>query len=193
MSRLTVLLVIVTVAALTATIAPETSGFVSFAEIQGGFVAWRTVVPGPPETGPLFVRIHPFGDGSDYDLSRAAAYLAREVDVRLVTAPDGAPLYLTGKNLIGPSGPAALGATVPAGMAAETGFPDLADCVIAHEIAHFLGLRHSGNPAALMYPRCAPGKLATATLSLEEKETIQRIASIRGRLPNGVAVDWAHR
>ena len=173
---------------------PTPGGFVRFDDIRRDTFTALTVQRqlGAPSDATLVVRLNVVGDAADADFSSAASWLARELNVRIVRDPAGAPLYLTYDNLIATSGPAALGATVRSGMAVEMGDDRLAPCVLAHEVLHFLGLPHVPDPRNLMHARCGPNKLDGAHLDDAQRDHVARLQSITAVTPAGV-VTWASR
>jgi hypothetical protein len=148
--------------------------------------------PGGDPNAPLDLHLHLEGDGADANLSAPFAWLRQHA--RIVVVPDarGAPLYLTRLDLSGPSGRATLGATVDRGMSAEVFDPSVDDCVVAHEILHFVGLGHVADPSNIMYPQCSRGHLERATLDAGQLAQIDALGAIYATTPSGVQL-WATR
>lgn len=147
---------------------------------------------GSPSDAPLALRIHVIGDGTDADLSRPIAWLEQHANVRVVEHKDGAPLYLTRMDLSATSGRSTLGATLPTGMAAEVGNPDVGACVVAHEILHLLGLKHVKDPDNIMYPHCSPDLLARASLDDAQRARLDGIRRLEATTAFGIET-WATR
>lgn len=145
-----------------------------------------------PSSDPLVLRVHVLGDGADADLSRPYAWLAEHANVRVVEDPRGAPLYLTRGDLSATSGRSTLGATVPTGMAAEVGDPDVGACVVAHEALHLLGLKHVKDPDNIMYPHCSATLLDRAELTPAQRAHLDGIRSLEATTGAGIAT-WAER
>lgn len=145
-----------------------------------------------PSDAPLTLRVHIVGDAADADVSRAFRWLAENADLHVVEDPDGAPLFLTAKDLAATSGRSTLGATVPKGMAVEMRDDRIAPCVLAHEILHFAGLKHVDDRRNIMYPHCSRDLLDHATINDAQLETLSRLDAIRATTPSGVHV-WAER
>lgn len=145
-----------------------------------------------PAGTPLVLRVQLLGDGAAADLSRAYAWLAAHANVHVMESPDGAPLFITYGDLAATSGRATLGATVRTGMAVEFSDDALAGCVAAHEILHFLGLRHVDDPKNIMYPHCSRGQLDQATLEPWQTEKLDSLETVQATTPRGVQT-WASR
>lgn len=141
---------------------------------------------------PLTVRVHLVGDARDADISRATAWLREHADIALAPDAGGAPLYLTRQDLAATSGRSTLGATVPRGMAVEVEDADVGACVLAHEVLHFVGLRHVDDADNIMYPHCTRGQLATAELDEGQRERLDGVVAIQATTPRGVEA-WAYR
>lgn len=147
---------------------------------------------GAPEDAPLVVRVSLLGDAADADLSLAEAWLLEHANVVLVRDPRGAPLFLTHGDLSATSGRSTLGATVAEGMAVEATNPKLTNCVVAHEILHFVGLSHVKDERNIMHPQCTTTRLAHAGLTEEQRAKVDGVETIRATTPRGVVV-WASR
>ena len=139
----------------------------------------------------LEVRVNLTGDAADADISEAIDWLADKANVKVVPDSSGVPLYLTYKDLVATSGSSALGATVRSGMVVEVGRS--LQCVVAHELLHFLGLHHIGDEKNIMYARCSFGKLRHADLSEEQRSEIDRLGAIYAMMPGRGIVTWAVR
>lgn len=173
---------------------PPPGGFVRFDDIRRENFSALAVQRSYEEASgkPLVVRLNVIGDAADADWSVAREWLAGNANVRIRVDDAGAPLYLTRDNLIATSGPSALGATVRSGMVVEMRDRDVSPCVLAHEVLHFLGLHHVDEAKNLMYARCAPGKLSTASLNADQKSELARLEAITAVTPLGL-VTWASR
>ena len=147
---------------------------------------------GPASDAPLVVRVALVGDGVDADLSLAEAWLMENAGIALVRDPRGAPLFLTHGDLSATSGRSTLGATVAEGMAVEATNPKLTNCVVAHEVLHFVGLPHVKDEGNMMHPQCTTTRLANAGLTEDQRDRVERVESIRATTPRGV-VEWASR
>jgi len=147
---------------------------------------------GAPTDAPLVLHLHFLGDGADADLSDAFAFLRSHANVVVVSDPNGAPFYLTEGDLSATSGRATLGATLPTGMAIEVSNPDVGQCVAAHEILHFLGLKHVEDPNNIMFPHCSKGMLEHAVLEPWQRGDIAALRDIKATTPTGI-VTWASR
>lgn len=147
---------------------------------------------GSPSRAPLVVRVHVLGDAADADLGPSLAWLLAHANVRVVPDDHGVPLFLTRGDLSATSGRSTLGATIPSGMAVEMGRPDVGGCVLAHELLHFLGLRHDGSDRNIMFPHCAPDMLSYAALDAAQRDRLDRIESIRALTPRGLET-WGSR
>lgn len=141
---------------------------------------------------PLAVRVHIVGDATDADVSEAFAWLAQNANIVVERDANGVPLYLTGGDLAATSGRGTLGATVPEGMAIEVRDPRISPCVIAHEVLHFVGLKHVKDRTNIMYPHCSKDFLRTATLSHPQLDQLATLDAIRATTPAGVHL-WAER
>jgi hypothetical protein len=141
---------------------------------------------------PLVVRLNVVGDGADADLERAFAWLREHAGIEVVRAADGAPLFLTYGDLAATSGRGTLGATVPEGMAAEVRDMRIGSCVVAHEILHFVGLKHVKDRHNIMYPHCSRDFLDRATLEEWQRDHLSTLDVIRATTPGGVKT-WAQR
>lgn len=173
--------------------APYQRDEVGFSTVRRSFDAIGVIHDeGAPAQSPLRVRIQLLGDGKDADISQASAWLLEHANVVVDVGPNGAPLYLTQLDLSATSGRATLGATLNTGMSAEVGDPRVAPCVIAHEILHFLGLKHVNAESNIMHPQCARDKLASSQLSPAQRATIDRLHDIVATTPRGVET-WASR
>ena len=142
--------------------------------------------------GPLLVRIDVIGDGADADLDDAFRWLRENAGIQVVRDPDGAPLFLTRLDLAATSGRGTLGATVPEGMAAEVRDMRVGSCVVAHEILHFVGLKHVADKGNIMYSHCSKDFLEKATIEEAQLERLASVEAIRATTPSGVLV-WASR
>ncbi|HWH08174.1 MAG TPA: matrixin family metalloprotease [Candidatus Thermoplasmatota archaeon] len=147
---------------------------------------------GPADDAPLRVRVAIVGDATDADLAPAEAWLREHANVVLVRDPRGAPLFLTHGDLSATSGRSTLGATVAEGMAVEATNPKLTNCVVAHEVLHFVGLPHVKDERNMMHPQCTTTRLANAGLTDDQRERLDRVEAIRATTPRGV-LTWAER
>lgn len=147
---------------------------------------------GDASDAPLRVRVKLLGDGRDVDLTQAEAWLRENANVVLVRDPAGAPLYLTLGDLAATSGRATLGATVKEGMAVEASNVPLANCVAAHEVLHFLGLKHVDDARNLMHPQCTRARLGYARLTTAQQDDLASVESIEATTPRGIQM-WATR
>lgn len=145
-----------------------------------------------PSSQPLVVRVHVVGDAADADLSAPFTWLREHANVVVERDARGVPLYLTYNDLSATSGRQTLGATVPAGMAVEMREATVGDCVVAHEILHFIGLKHVPDRSNIMYQHCSPGFLDRAHLSATQLSQIAAVEEITATTPQGV-VAWATR
>lgn len=141
---------------------------------------------------PLVVRVAIVGDAADADVAEAFAWLAENANVVVERDPNGAPLFLTEGDLAATSGRGTLGATVREGMAVEVRDPRIAPCVIAHELLHFVGLKHVSDRTNIMYRHCSKDFLESATITDEQLEQLATLDAIRATTPSGVQV-WASR
>lgn len=149
-------------------------------------------VSGGATDAPLVLRVQLLGDPGEKALEKTQTWLARHVNVELVEDPRGAPLFLTEKDLSATSGRATLGATLRTGMAVEVSNPEVAPCVLTHEVLHFLGLHHVQDSANIMAPHCKPGMLETATIEDWQVQHVRSLHEIRAATPRG-PVTWASR
>lgn len=147
---------------------------------------------GAEARGPLYVRVALVGDAADADLSTALEWLRVNADVVLIQDPRGAPLFLTRGDLAATSGRATLGATVSEGMAVEATNPKLVDCIVVHEVLHFVGLTHVQDDENIMHPQCTTTRLAQAGLTVEQRDRIDDVEVIRATTPRGI-LTWASR
>lgn len=147
---------------------------------------------GAPHETPLLVRLNLLGDSDDASVAKAFAWLEEHANVVVEVDRAGGPLYLTASDLSATSGRATLGATLRTGMAAEVRNPNVAPCVIAHEILHFLGLKHVEDSGNIMHGNCGANKLDHATMSPEQRHAIDSLGEIRAVTPRGTQV-WAER
>lgn len=147
---------------------------------------------GTPSASLLTVRLRIVGDASDASIVQAAAWLREEARIELVRDPQGAPLFLTRGDLAATSGRGTLGATVPEGMAAEVNDPRVAPCVVAHEVLHFVGLKHVLDRGNIMFAHCSKDFLDRATLEGWQRSQIAAVLGITATTPRGV-VTWASR
>lgn len=147
---------------------------------------------GAVDDGPLVVRVNVVGDAADADLSPAEAWLRENANVVLQRDPRGAPLFLTHGDLSATSGRSTLGATVADGMAVEATNAKLTNCVVAHEVLHFVGLPHVKDERNMMHPQCTTTRLANAGLTEAQVARVDGVDSIRATTPRGV-VEWAYR
>lgn len=147
---------------------------------------------GAPTDAPLVVRVHLVGDATDADLDRAFAWLRTHANLIVIEDPDGVPLFLTEGDLAATSGRGTLGATVPEGMAAEVRDMRVGSCVVAHEVLHFVGLKHVDDSGNIMYPHCSRDFLDHATLDAWQLDRLATLDAIRATTPGGVHV-WASR
>jgi hypothetical protein len=145
-----------------------------------------------PDRAPLTLRIQVLGDPGESSLAAAGAWLREHAGIALVRDPKGAPLFLTTGDLAATSGRDTLGATVPEGMAIEVSDPRVAPCVIAHEVLHFVGLKHVQDRQNIMFAHCSRDFLDSATLEDWQLARIATLSVIRATTPNGVEV-WASR
>lgn len=145
-----------------------------------------------PSDEPLVLRVALIGDRDELSFLQARAWLRENVNVVVVEDPEGAPLYLTTSDLSATSGRATLGATLRTGMAVEVRDGDLAPCILAHEMLHFLGLRHDADPDNIMGPHCTPHKLDFATIRADQVDHVARLSEIRALTTSGAEV-WATR
>lgn len=141
---------------------------------------------------PLVLKVQLLGGADPATLEPAARWLEENVNVRIVPAVEGAPLYLTEQDLSATSGRATLGATLRTGMAVEVGDPRVAPCVLVHEVLHFLGLRHVEDERNIMSPHCRPDKLERATIWPSQVDHVAQLKEIRAATPRGSEL-WAHR
>lgn len=147
---------------------------------------------GPPSDEPLLVRVNVLGDASNASLEAAYAWLRGHANVVVVEDPRGAPLVLTRGDLAATSGRQTLGATVPSGMAVEMRDQSVGECVAAHEILHFVGLKHVSDRRNIMYAHCSPHFLDRATLDDNQRAQLASVEEIVATTPAGVQV-WATR
>lgn len=145
-----------------------------------------------PSQARLVVRVHLLGDAAGTDISLARAWLVEHANVELRPSEVGAPLFLTRGDLSATSGRSTLGATLPEGMAVEATHETLTNCVVAHEVLHFVGLGHVGDPDNMMHPQCTTTRLAHAGLTAEQRARLDGVDAIRATTPRGVQV-WAFR
>lgn len=136
--------------------------------------------------------MHIVGDASDASIEEATAWLREHAGISVVHDPDGAPLFLTNGDLAATSGRGTLGATVPKGMAVEVDDPLVARCVVAHEILHFVGLKHVKDPDNIMYKHCSRDFLDRAVIEDWQLDQIATLGAIRATTPTGVHT-WASR
>lgn len=155
-------------------------------------LAVRPLRDAPEPDAPLLVRVHRMGDGADADLGKPFAWLRQHANVMIVDDPAGAPLFLTRGDLAATSGRGTLGATLPTGMAVEVSDQGVADCVVAHELLHFLGLGHVDDPDNIMYRHCYRGMLDRVDLEPWQKTKLDSLRSLHATTPRGVLV-WASR
>ncbi|HEX2022989.1 MAG TPA: hypothetical protein VHH36_09750 [Candidatus Thermoplasmatota archaeon] len=174
--------------------APFLRGEVPFEAVQRAHFDALGVLreEGAPSAAPLALRVQLVGDATDADISAAKAWLAEHANVRLVPSGDGAPLFLTRADLSATSGRATLGATVSQGMAVEMRDPDAGNCVLAHEVLHFLGLRHVPDRENVMYAHCRAGQLEDATIEPWQRARVDAIAAVKATTLTGVET-WARR
>lgn len=132
------------------------------------------------------------GDAADASIAEAAAWLRAHADIILVSDVEGAPLFLTRGDLAATSGRGTLGATVPEGMAAEVSDERVAPCVVAHEILHFVGLKHVKDRRNIMYAHCSRDFLQDAQIEEWQLDALSTLGAIRATTPSGVHV-WASR
>lgn len=147
---------------------------------------------GPATDAPLVLRLNIVGDASDASIDDALAWLREHAGVHVVRDPNGAPLFLTTGDLTATSGRSTLGATVRAGMAAEVSDERIGPCVVAHEILHFVGLKHVDEKSNIMYPHCLRDALEKATLDDDQRAQLAQVDGIRATTMRGVVV-WASR
>lgn len=143
-------------------------------------------------TGPLHVRVHIVGDAADADTEQAFEWLRENANIIVTRSADGAPLFLTEGDLSATSGRGTLGATVPEGMAVEVRDPRVSPCVVAHEVLHFVGLKHVKERTNIMYPHCSRDFLDSATFTQAQYEQVASVRAIRATTPGGVEL-WATR
>lgn len=171
---------------------PDEVAFSTIERTEFDAIAVRTV-RGDPSAEPLVVRVRLVGDAAaTADLSVPMAWLRDRANVVLVPDARGVPLYLTGLDLAATSGRGTLGATVPSGMAAEVSKAGVGDCVVAHEVLHFVGLRHVADRQNIMYQHCSEDFLERAMLDDAQLDRIATVDTIRATTPVGV-VTWATR
>lgn len=147
---------------------------------------------GDVSRAPLTLRVQIVGDAPDASLQEAAAWLRERAGIVLLADPNGAPLFLTRGDLAATSGRGTLGATVPEGMAAEVDDARIAPCVVAHEVLHFVGLKHVKDKGNIMYAHCSKDFLDRATIEDWQLEQLSTLRAIRATTPRGVVV-WATR
>jgi hypothetical protein len=140
----------------------------------------------------LILRLNIVGDAGDASIAEAAAWLREHANVVLVLDAEGAPLYLTNGDLAATSGRGTLGATVPEGMAVEMDDERVSPCVVAHEVLHFVGLKHVKARDNIMYAHCSKDFLREATIEPWQVERVAQLEAIRATTPSGV-LTWAHR
>lgn len=145
-----------------------------------------------PSDQPLVVRVNVLGDAASADLATPFAWLEDHANIVVERDPNGAPLYLTSADLAATSGRSTLGATVPTGMAVEVAVQDVAECVVAHELLHFVGLKHVNDRSNIMYPHCYAGFLERARLTDAQLDQLASVREITATTPHGVIV-WASR
>lgn len=145
-----------------------------------------------PSEAPLTVRVNVIGDAADADLAEAFAWLKEHANILAVRDARGAPLYLTSGDLAATSGRGTLGATVPEGMAVEMRDPRVSPCVIAHEMLHFVGLKHVQDKSNIMYPHCSKDFLDDAVITDKQLDQLSTLDTIRATTTSGVVV-WASR
>lgn len=167
---------------------------VAFASIERShFSALGVIVErGTPDDAPLVLRLNILGDAPEDAVDEAAAWLAAHANIALTRDPRGAPLFLTTGDLAATSGRGTLGATVSRGMAVEVRDPRIAPCVVAHEILHFVGLKHVPDRTNIMYLHCSKDFLSTAQLEDWQIESIAQVSGIRATTPGGID-SWASR
>lgn len=141
---------------------------------------------------PITVYVNIVGDATDADLSEAFAWLRTNANVQVDRSPEGAPLFLTEGDLAATSGRGTLGATVPEGMAIEVRDERIAPCVVAHEVLHFVGLKHVNGKDNIMYPHCSRDFLESATIDEGQLDQLSTLRKIVATTPSGVHV-WATR
>ena len=174
--------------------APFHADEVSFDAVRRGFDAIAVVRENAdaPSLLPLTLRVHPQGDAANADLGVAKAWLLANANVVLVEDARGAPLYLTRLDLSATSGRATLGATIDAGMSAEVSNDRIGQCVVAHEVLHFLGLKHRDDTRNIMHPQCTKDRLAGARLDADQKRQLDLLRDVVATTPRGVQT-WASR
>ena len=145
-----------------------------------------------PSDATLTVRVHIVGDAQDGDVTEAFEWLRVNANIVVVRDPNGVPLFLTRGDLAATSGRGTLGATVPEGMAVELRDPRIAPCVIAHELLHFVGLKHVSAKNNIMYPHCSRDFLQEAEITDAQLAQLSTLDVIRATTPSGVQV-WASR
>jgi len=143
-------------------------------------------------SAPLVVRLNVIGDASDGDVEEAFRWLREHANIVVVHDPNGAPLYLTAGDLAATSGRGTLGATVPKGMAVEMRDPRVWPCVVAHEVLHFVGLKHVDDRSNIMYPHCSRDFLQKAQIDDGQLAQLAAVKAIRATTPSGVQT-WASR
>lgn len=143
-----------------------------------------------PSDRPVLVRVDL--RGAVPDVRAPEAWLEEHAGIRIVHDPDGVPVVFVDADLTTDRGAAALGATIPRGIAIEVRDESLVPCVYAHELLHFLGLHHVEDPEDLMFARCDAGKPDRATLSPEALDELGRLDRIEALSLTGRDV-WAER
>lgn len=147
---------------------------------------------GQASAAPLVLRLHIVGDATDASIATAADWLRENANIELVRDPAGAPLFLTRGDLAATSGRGTLGATVPEGMAVEVDDERVSPCVVAHEVLHFVGLKHVQDRENIMYAHCSKDFLERATIEAWQVERVAGLEAIRATTPAGVQT-WAAR
>ncbi|HLE98232.1 MAG TPA: matrixin family metalloprotease [Candidatus Thermoplasmatota archaeon] len=163
---------------------------VAFDDIEARYFHAITVdrERGETSTRPLIVRLAM--SGPIPDTGEAERWLRDHANVLIVRSPDGAPVVFTDQDLATDRGNAAVGATVPRGVAIETRDASLLPCVFAHEILHLLGLHHVEDEGDIMAARCDEDKPGDAAFA--DKEKLDRLRSVRAFTLTG-RVTWAER
>lgn len=173
---------------------PFLPGEVAFSTIEREHFDALAVTPtrGAPSPLPLVLRVHVLGDAADVDLTHAFGWLAKHANIVVIEDARGAPLFLTTRDLAATSGRGTLGATIPTGMAVEYIDPRIADCVVVHEVLHFVGLKHVDARSNIMYPHCSKDFLEKAKLEPAQRAQVDSVRSLRATMATGMR-EWAAR
>lgn len=143
-----------------------------------------------PMHGVLALHVRVLGDAREHDTAPARAWLRERAGIQLTESERGLPVYLTQRDLIGPSGHATVGASAWDGIAIEVDATD-ANCVLVHEILHYVGLPHVEDPGNVMFETGAfPSECGE--LDANQVASISRLARVEAVTPRGVET-WVER